>query len=54
LGAETLVTLKVGNCELVARCPASFELHAGALLSVHLSQSHMHLFDAGTGLALPA
>jgi multiple sugar transport system ATP-binding protein len=54
LGAETLVTLKVGNCELVARCPASFELSAGARLTVHLSQSHMNLFDAGTGLALPA
>ena len=54
LGAETLVTLTVGNCELVARCPASFELHPGEPLTVHLSLSHMHLFDADTGLALPA
>ena len=54
LGAETLVTLTVGNCELVARCPASFELHPGAPLTVYLSLSHMHLFDAGSGLALAA
>jgi multiple sugar transport system ATP-binding protein len=54
LGAETLVTLTVGNCELVARCPASFELNSGEPLTVHLSLSHMHLFDADTGLALPA
>ena len=54
LGAETLVTLTVGNCELVARCPASFELHPGEPLTVYLSLSHMHLFDAESGLALVA
>ena len=54
LGAETLVTLTVGNCELVARCPASFELRPGEALSVYLSLSHMHLFDADSGLALTA
>jgi multiple sugar transport system ATP-binding protein len=52
LGAETLVTLSVGNCELVARCPASFELNPGEPLTVYLSLSHMHLFDADSGLAL--
>ncbi|MFZ2218288.1 MAG: sn-glycerol-3-phosphate ABC transporter ATP-binding protein UgpC [Rhodoferax sp.] len=54
LGAETLVTLTVGNCELVARCPASFGLRPGEALTVYLSLDHMHLFDADSGLALTA
>jgi multiple sugar transport system ATP-binding protein len=52
LGAETLVTLGVGNCELVARCPASFNHAVGTHLQVHLSLAHMHLFDANTGQSL--
>ncbi len=52
LGAETLVTFGVGNCEMVARCSASFRETMGSTLQVHLSQSHMHLFDAVTGQAM--
>lgn len=52
LGAETLVTFKVGHCELVARCAASFDQAPGAALPVYLAQEHMHLFDAQSGQAL--
>ncbi len=52
LGAETLVTFKVGNCELVARCEASFCEAPGTKLPVYLAQAHMHLFDADKGGAL--
>ena len=52
LGAETLVTFQVGNIELVARCPADFDIPPGAGHEIHLSQQHMHVFDAETGLAL--
>jgi multiple sugar transport system ATP-binding protein len=52
LGAETLVTLKMGAAELVARCPASFRHAPGTPATVHISPSHMHLFDATSGAAL--
>ena len=52
LGAETLVTFKVGNCELVARCAASFSQTPGTSLQVYLAQEHMHLFNAQNGQAL--
>ena len=52
LGAETLVTFKVGHCELVARCSASFQQAPGTALPVYLAQQHMHLFDATSGGAL--
>ena len=52
LGAETLVTFKVGNCELVARCAASFHEKPGTLLPVYFAQQHMHLFDTASGAAL--
>ena len=52
LGAETLVTFKVGACELVARCPADFAVKPGTELEVHLAREHMHLFDATDGAAL--
>jgi multiple sugar transport system ATP-binding protein len=52
LGAETLVTFRVGDCELVARCPASFQQPVGTALPVHLSLAHMHLFDADSGQAI--
>jgi multiple sugar transport system ATP-binding protein len=52
LGAETLVTFKVGNCELVARCAASFHQTPGTALPVYLAQEHMHFFDAVRGVAL--
>jgi multiple sugar transport system ATP-binding protein len=52
LGAETLVTFKVGDSELVARCAASFSLKPGTQTAVHLAGSRMHLFDATSGQAL--
>ena len=52
LGAETLVTFKVGDCELVARCAASFALKPGTDLTLHLAGSRMHLFDSDIGVAL--
>ena len=52
LGAETLVTFAVGNCELVARCAASFQHAPGTPLPVYLAQEHMHLFNSVDGKAL--
>ena len=52
LGAETLVTLRLGRSEMVARCPASFREEPGHRLTVHVSPEHLHLFDAASGLAV--
>jgi multiple sugar transport system ATP-binding protein len=52
LGAETLVTFKLGDCELVARCAASFDHKPGRAMPIYLSAAHMHLFDTSTGAAL--
>jgi multiple sugar transport system ATP-binding protein len=52
LGAETLVTLAVGQAEWVARCPASFRAPIGSPLTLYLSPHHVHLFDADGGGAL--
>jgi multiple sugar transport system ATP-binding protein len=52
LGAETLVTLKVGAASLVARFPAAFRDVAGTALPVHVSPAHLHLFDPASGAAL--
>ena len=52
LGAETLVTFRFGDSEMVARCPASFREAPGTELPVYLAQQHMHLFDATSGSAL--
>jgi multiple sugar transport system ATP-binding protein len=52
LGAETLVTFRVGTQELVARCPATFRDAPGARRTLHVLPQHMHLFDADGGSAL--
>ena len=52
LGAETLVTFKVGACEVVARCPANFQERVGTAMPIYFDQQHMHLFDAESGLAI--
>ncbi len=52
LGAETLVTFKLGAAEVVARCPAAFRDKPGTRLTVYLSPAHLHLFDRQTGAAL--
>jgi multiple sugar transport system ATP-binding protein len=52
LGAETLVTLKLGRAEMVARLPANFRQAPGSALQVHIAPSHLHLFDPDSGRAL--
>jgi multiple sugar transport system ATP-binding protein len=52
LGAETLVTFKLGQADMVARCPASFREPQGTRLPLHVAPSHLHLFDTETGAAL--
>ena len=52
LGAETLVTLRIGQAEMVARAPASFKQKPGSALDVFLSPQHLHLFDATSGVAI--
>ena len=52
LGAETLVTLKIGAAEMVARAPASFRDKPGTAIDVFLRPQHLHLFDAASGVAL--
>ncbi len=52
LGAETLVSLKIGATEMVARCNASFRDAPGTRLPVHMNPRHLHLFDAASGDAL--
>ncbi|MBL8333057.1 MAG: sn-glycerol-3-phosphate ABC transporter ATP-binding protein UgpC [Rubrivivax sp.] len=52
LGAETLVTLRVGERELVARASAAFRQAPGTPVDVHLLPHHLHLFDAASGAAL--
>ena len=52
LGAETLVTWRIGAVEMVARCAASFSRKPGEQMPVYLAAEHMHLFNADTGFAL--
>ncbi|MFN0184325.1 MAG: ABC transporter ATP-binding protein [Aquabacterium sp.] len=52
LGAETLVTMKVGNAEMVARCSAAFRQPPGTPLQLHMSPASLHLFDAQSGAAI--
>ena len=52
LGAETLVTLRIGRAEMVARAPASFKQKPGTPLDVYLDPQHLHLFDAASGVAI--
>jgi multiple sugar transport system ATP-binding protein len=52
LGAETLVTFKIGGAEMVARCPAKFDSKSGHTMTVHLDSAQLHLFDAASGAAL--
>jgi multiple sugar transport system ATP-binding protein len=52
LGAETLVTLRLGQCEMVARGPASFRQAPGTELTVYVAGEHLHLFDAASGAAI--
>ncbi|MDE2080742.1 MAG: sn-glycerol-3-phosphate ABC transporter ATP-binding protein UgpC [Burkholderiales bacterium] len=52
LGAETLVTLRLGQTEMVARGPASFRQAPDTALEVYVDPQHLHLFDAASGAAI--
>ncbi len=52
LGAETLVTVRLGQREMVARCPASFREPPGTAITLHVAAGHLHLFDAASGAAI--
>ncbi|MCP5273204.1 MAG: sn-glycerol-3-phosphate ABC transporter ATP-binding protein UgpC [Burkholderiaceae bacterium] len=52
LGAETLVTLKAGDAELIARGPADFRERPGTTVTLHLQPQHLHLFHAESGSAV--
>jgi multiple sugar transport system ATP-binding protein len=52
LGAETLVTFKLGACDVVARCPAAFRPGLGTRVNLQVNPAHLHLFDTKTGTAL--
>lgn len=52
LGSETLVTLTIGQTEMVARFPATFKEKIGSQLTVYLSSADIHLFDIESGKAL--
>jgi multiple sugar transport system ATP-binding protein len=52
LGAETLVTLRIGDTEWVARAAADFRMSPGSAVDVFVRPDHLHLFDAGSGAAL--
>jgi multiple sugar transport system ATP-binding protein len=52
LGSETLVTLRLGRAEMVARWPAAFRAAPGTAVDVHIDPQHLHLFDAASGAAV--
>jgi multiple sugar transport system ATP-binding protein len=52
LGAETLLTLQLGNAEMIARVSASFHQAVGSAIDVHVNPRHLHLFDKASGQAL--
>jgi multiple sugar transport system ATP-binding protein len=52
LGAETLVTLRIGDAEWVARLPASFAAPIGHTITLHANPAHWHVFDTTSGAAL--
>ncbi|MFM8767927.1 MAG: TOBE domain-containing protein, partial [Rubrivivax sp.] len=49
LGAETLITVQVGDAEWIARVAASFRGQPGDALTLHAHPEHLHLFDRHTG-----
>jgi multiple sugar transport system ATP-binding protein len=52
LGSETLVTLKLGAAEVIARLAASFREAPGTPVVLHVDPAHLHLFDPQSGAAL--
>jgi multiple sugar transport system ATP-binding protein len=54
LGAETLITVRVGGVDWVARVAAGVRGKFGDPITLHLLPQHLHLFDAQKGNALRA
>jgi len=58
LGAETLITVRCGQAELVARVSAAFEAAPGTPVTLHVAPQRLHLFqaeaDGGRALAAEA
>ena len=52
LGAETLITLKVGDAEMMARVNATFQQSVGSALNLYLNAKHLHLFSRDSGLSM--
>ena len=52
LGAETLATFQLQGQELTARLAADFRMPLGSQCPLYFDPSHIHLFDADSGLAL--
>ncbi len=52
LGAETLVTLRIGGAEFVARARPDVSLRAGDNVQAQLASDKLHLFDADSGIAI--
>ncbi len=51
LGPETLVTLRLGASEVIARLAASFRQAPGTPVQLNLNPAHLHLFDPASGAA---
>lgn len=52
LGAETLVTLRIGEHEVVCRARPDVSVQPGQTVGAQMRLDKMHLFDAGSGIAL--
>jgi multiple sugar transport system ATP-binding protein len=52
LGAETLITVRLGDSEMVARVGASFQQIEGTALTLFVNPNHLHLFGGQDGQAL--
>jgi multiple sugar transport system ATP-binding protein len=53
LGSDTLVHVRLGGMDCVARVPPSTRLRVGDRLLLAAAPDRLHLFDADTGAALP-
>ena len=52
LGAETLVTLRIGGTEFVARARPDVSLRSGDSVQAQLASDKLHLFDASSGTSI--
>jgi multiple sugar transport system ATP-binding protein len=52
LGAETLITVRAGDADWIARVGAAFPQKPGSELTLHVDPEQLHLFDRASGQAL--